>query len=108
VDYCWLPQQDGALLAARAGWIRQWLGCCRRVGNAAPPRRSCSLRTTDRASNCPVDRSVMTVARDQVSGRSAVAVTMIEQAVPELVTGRRLIDRFQLVIRSKAGSALET
>ena len=50
----------------------------------------------------------MTVARDQVSGTDAVAVTVVEQAVPELVTGRDLIDRFQLMIRSKAGSALET
>jgi transposase len=37
-----------------------------------------------------------------------VAVTVIEKAVPELVTGRDLINRFQLIIRSKAGSALET
>lgn len=59
----------------------------------------------------PSARSIarlMTVAWDQVSGGDAVAVTMIEQAVPELVTGRDLIDRFQLMIRSKAGSVLET
>jgi hypothetical protein len=49
----------------------------------------------------------MTVARDQISGKDAVAVTVIEKAAPELVTGRELIDRFQMIIRSKAGSALE-
>ena len=50
----------------------------------------------------------MTVARDQVSAADAVAVAVIEKAVPELVTGRDLIDGFQMMIRSKAGGALET
>ena len=49
----------------------------------------------------------MTIARDQVSRADALTVTVIEQAVPALVTGRDLLDRFQSMIRSKAGSALE-
>ncbi len=36
-----------------------------------------------------------------------MAVTVIEQAVPALVAGRTLLDRFQQMIRSKAGCALE-
>ena len=50
---------------------------------------------------------IMTIARDQLSNADAVAVTIIEQAVPQLVAGRDLLDRFQHMIRSKAGSALE-
>jgi transposase len=50
----------------------------------------------------------MTIARDHVSGTDAVAVSVIEQAVPQLVSGRDLLDRFQQMIRSKAGCALET
>jgi transposase len=59
----------------------------------------------------PSARSIarlLTVARDQVCGENAVVVAVIEKAVPELVTGRDLIDRFQLMIRSKAASVLET
>ncbi len=50
----------------------------------------------------------MTIARDQVSGTGAVTVSVIEQAVPQLVTGRDLLDSFQQMIRSKAGYSLET
>ena len=50
---------------------------------------------------------IMTIARDQISNADAVTVTVIEQAVPQLVAGRDLLDRFQHMIRSKAGSALE-
>jgi transposase len=49
----------------------------------------------------------MTIARDQISSTDAVTVTVIELAVPQLVAGRDLLDRFQHMIRSKAGNALE-
>ena len=49
----------------------------------------------------------MTIARDQISSTDTVTVTVIEQAVPQLVAGRDLLDRFQHMIRSKAGNALE-
>ena len=58
----------------------------------------------------PSARSIaqlMTIARDQVSRADALMVTMIEKAVPALVRGRDLLDRFQLMIRSKAANALE-
>ena len=58
----------------------------------------------------PSARSIarlMTLARDQVSGADAMMVTMIEKAVPALVTGRDLLDRFQLMIRSKAANSME-
>jgi transposase len=50
----------------------------------------------------------VTIARDQISGIDAVTPCVIEQAVPQLVTGRDLLDPFQQMIRSKAGCALET
>jgi hypothetical protein len=50
---------------------------------------------------------LMTIARDQVSRADPPTVTVIQQAVPTLVTGRDLLDRLQLMIRSKVGSALE-
>jgi transposase len=50
---------------------------------------------------------LMTIARDQVSRAAPLTVTVIEEAVPTLVTGRDLLDRLQLMIRSKVGSALE-
>ena len=49
----------------------------------------------------PSARSIarlMTIERDQVSRADALTVTMIEKAVPALVTGRDLLDRFELTI----------
>jgi transposase len=83
----------------------------RAVAEWATRRRRAEAATSGEPIAPPSARStarLMTVARDQVSGKDAVTVAVIENAVPELVTGRDLIDRFQLIIRSKAGSALET
>jgi hypothetical protein len=40
----------------------------------------------------------MTIARGQISSADAVTVTVIEQAVPQLVTGCDLLGRFQRMI----------
>ena len=49
----------------------------------------------------------MTSARDQLAKADAITVAMIEQAAPDLVAGRDLLDRFQTIIRSKAGLELQ-
>lgn len=38
---------------------------------------------------------------------AAVLIALIEQAVPDRVAGRNLLDRFQFIIRSKAAQALQ-
>ena len=103
-------------------------GCCngaelfrrlRSIGYAGSPRVVAEWTTRRRRTEAapteapiapPSARSIarlMTIARDQISNTDAVTVTVIEQAVPRLVIGSDLLDRFQHMIRSKAGSALE-
>jgi transposase len=88
-----------------------YAGSPRVVAEWAARRRRTEAAPTEAPIAPPSARSIarlMTIARDQVSGTDAVTVTVIEQAVPQLVTGRDLLDRFQQMIRSKAGCALET
>jgi transposase len=73
----------------------------RRRAEAAPtgaPRLSPSARVIAR---------LMTIARDQITKMDAVTLALIEQAAPELITGRDLLDRFQTMIRSKVSAALD-
>ena len=73
-------------------------------------RRRIEAAPTEAPIAPPSARSIarlMTNARDQISRADAVTVTVIEQAVPQLVSGRDLLDRFQHMIRSKVGSGLE-
>jgi transposase len=73
-------------------------------------RRRIEAAPTEAPIAPPSARSIarlMTNARDQISRADAVTVTVIEQAVPQLVAGRDLLDRFQHMIRSKVGSGLE-
>ncbi len=87
-----------------------YAGSPRVVAEWTTRRRRIEAAPTEAPIAPPSARSIarlMTVARDQVSGADAVAVTVIEQAVPALGAGRTLLDRFQQMIRSKAGCALE-
>ena len=87
-----------------------YAGSPRVVAEWTTRRRRIEAAPTEAPIAPPSARSIarlMTVARDQVSGADAVSVTVIEQAVPALVAGRTLLDRFQQMIRSKAGCALE-
>jgi hypothetical protein len=86
-------------------------GSARVVAEWATRRRRTEAVPTGGPIAPPSARSIarlMTIARDQVCGADAVTVTVIEQAVPQLVTGRDLLDRFQQMIRSKAGYALQS
>jgi transposase len=88
-----------------------YAGSPRVVAEGATRRRRIEAAPSEAPIAPPSARSIarlMTIARDQVPGTDAVTVTVIEQAVPQLVTGRDLLDRFQQMIRSKAGCALET
>lgn len=87
-----------------------YAGSPRVVAEWTTRRRRMEAAPTQAPVASPSARSIarlMTIARDQISSNDAVTVAMIEQAVPQLVTGRDLLDRFQQMIRSKAGSALE-
>ncbi len=87
-----------------------YVGGPRVVAEWATRRRRAEATPSGKPIAPPSARSIarlMALARDQVSGRDAVAVTVIEQTVPELVVGRDLIDRFPSMIRSKVGSGLE-
>jgi transposase len=101
--------RNGAELCRRlktAGYA----GSLRVVAEWATRRRRAEATPTRSPLALPSARSIarlMTTARDQLSGTDAVAAALIEQAVPELVTGRDLLDRFQLMVRSKAACALE-
>jgi hypothetical protein len=88
-----------------------YAGSSRVVAEWAARRRRTEAAPTQAPIAPPSARSIarlMTIARDQVSGTDAVTVTVIEQALPQLVNGRDLLDRFQQMIRSKAGYALDT
>lgn len=81
--------------------VTEWATRQRRNESAPEgrPRKPPSARSIAR---------LMTIARDQLSKADALMVTLIERAVPGLVAGRDLLDRFQTIIRAKTASELQS
>jgi transposase len=85
-------------------------GSSRVVGEWAARRRRAEKASSAGLQKTPSARTVarlMTTARDHLSKAESVVVAAIEQRAPTLVEARLLIDRFQEMIRKKAGGELD-
>ena len=73
-------------------------------------RRKRAVSTAQALHRVPSARTIarlMTVGRDHLTQSETVLVAAMESAVPKLAEARNLIERFQSIIRSKAGADLD-
>jgi transposase len=113
----WLVQLDEEWIAGCRNGAELWRrlkitgfkGSLRVVTEWATRRRRTEVAPSCGPRKCPSSRVIarmMTIGRDQLSSDDAVAIAMIEAAVPALVTARSLFDRFQAMIRQRKAAEL--
>jgi transposase len=85
-------------------------GSIRVVTEWATRRRRAETANLDRLSRTPSARTIarlLTVEKDQLTRAQSVTVALIEEAVPELIEARRLMDAFHTLVRRKEVTALD-
>jgi transposase len=85
-------------------------GSLRVVGEWATRRRRAEKASDQQLQKVPAARTIarfMTTARDHLSKADTVTIAAIEAGVPTLVDARKLIDRFQAMIRKRLTADLD-
>lgn len=90
--------------------LQSFQGSARVVAEWATRRRRAEKASDQRLQKVPSARTIarlMTTARDHLSKSETVTIAAIEAGVPMLVDARKLIDRFQAMIRKRIETDLE-
>ena len=84
--------------------VQGFQGSLRVVGEWTTRRRRAEKATDRQLQKVPSARTIsrlMTTARDNLSKADTVTIAAIEERVPTLVEARKLVERFQLMVRHK-------
>lgn len=86
-------------------------GCSRVVAEWAARRRRADRMLTQGLQKSPSARTLarlLTVMRDHLTRADAMTVAAVEAAVPGLAAARSLVDRFEIMIRTKTATELDS